>query len=161
MLELEREAFVSLCGEPKSQERMQYMLMNNKPLRNCKEKPPMTDIVIADAVRSAVGRAHKGSLALTRPDELAGRSSRALLARVPQVKPADVEDLVLGCAMPEGEQGLNVARVAGLLGGLPDRDGRDDHQPLLLERPAGHRARGGRHRHRARTTWSSRAASSR
>jgi acetyl-CoA acyltransferase len=77
------------------------------------------NVVIVDAVRSAVGRATKGSLAQTRPDELAGQVVAALLARVPQVKPADVEDLVLGCAMPEGEQGLNVARVVGLLGGLP------------------------------------------
>jgi acetyl-CoA acyltransferase len=77
------------------------------------------NVVIADAVRSAVGRAHKGTLAQTRPDELAGQVVAALLSRVPQVKPAEVEDLVLGCAMPEGEQGLNVARVAGLLGGLP------------------------------------------
>jgi acetyl-CoA acyltransferase len=77
------------------------------------------NVVIVDAVRSAVGRAHKGTLALTRPDELAGQIIAALLARVPQVKPGDVEDLVLGCAMPEGEQGLNVARVVGLLGGLP------------------------------------------
>jgi acetyl-CoA acyltransferase len=78
----------------------------------------MQDIVIAQAVRSAVGRAHKGSLAQKRPDELAGEVIAGLLARVPQVKAADVEDLVLGCAMPEGEQGLNIARVAGLLGGL-------------------------------------------
>src|SRR5258708_36883579 len=77
------------------------------------------NVVIIDAVRSAVGRAHKGTLAQTRPDELAGQVIQALLARVPQVKPADVEDVVLGCAMPEGEQGLNLARVAGLLGGLP------------------------------------------
>jgi acetyl-CoA acyltransferase len=77
------------------------------------------DVVIAAAVRSAVGRAHKGTLALTRPDELAGQVIAALLARVPHVKPADVEDLILGCAMPEGEQGLNVARVAGVLAGLP------------------------------------------
>jgi acetyl-CoA acyltransferase len=77
------------------------------------------NVVIAEAVRSAVGRAHKGTLALTRPDELAGQVVAALMARVPGVKPADVEDLVLGCAMPEGEQGLNVARVVGLLGGLP------------------------------------------
>ena len=83
----------------------------------------MKEIVIAEAVRSAVGRAHKGSLANKRPDELAGEVIRALMARVPQVKPADVEDLVLGCAMPEGEQGLNVARVAGLLGGLPEECG--------------------------------------
>ncbi len=79
----------------------------------------MTDIIIADAVRSAVGRALKGSLANKRPDELAGDVIRGLLARVPQVKALDVEDLILGCAMPEGEQGLNIARVAGFLGGLP------------------------------------------
>jgi acetyl-CoA acyltransferase len=80
----------------------------------------MKDIVIASAVRSAVGRAIKGSLAQMRPDELAGQVIAGLLARVPQIKPADVEDVVLGCAMPEGEQGLNVARVAGFLGGLPE-----------------------------------------
>jgi acetyl-CoA acyltransferase len=77
------------------------------------------NVVIVDAVRSAVGRAHKGTLALTRPDELAGQVIAALLARHPQVKPSDVEDLVLGCAMPEGEQGLNVARPVSLLAGLP------------------------------------------
>ncbi|NUP07488.1 MAG: thiolase family protein [Polyangiaceae bacterium] len=79
----------------------------------------MQDVIIVDAVRSAVGRAIKGSLAQKRPDELAGEVIRGLLARNPQVKPEQVEDLVLGCAMPEGEQGLNVARVAGFLGGLP------------------------------------------
>ncbi len=77
------------------------------------------NVVIVDAVRSAVGRAHKGTLAQTRPDELAGQVIAALLARVPGVKAAEVEELVLGCAMPEGEQGLNVARMVGLLGGLP------------------------------------------
>jgi len=79
----------------------------------------MADIVIVEAVRSAVGRAHKGALALKRPDELAGEVIAGLLARVPQVKPSDVEDVILGCAMPEGEQGLNVARVSAMLGGLP------------------------------------------
>ncbi len=78
----------------------------------------MQDIVIVDAVRSAVGRAHKGSLALKRPDDLSGEVIAALLARVPGLKADQIEDLVLGCAMPEGEQGLNVARVAGFLGGL-------------------------------------------
>ncbi|MGP6156607.1 MAG: thiolase family protein [Vulcanimicrobiaceae bacterium] len=77
------------------------------------------NVVIVEAVRSAVGRALKGTLSQTRPDELAGQVIAALLARVPQIKPSDVEDLVLGCAMPEGEQGLNVSRVVGLLGGLP------------------------------------------
>lgn len=79
----------------------------------------MTEIVIAEIVRSAVGRAHKGSLALTRPDDLAGEVIAKLLARVPQVTPGMVDDVVLGCAMPEGEQGLNMARLAGLLAGLP------------------------------------------
>src|ERR1700685_4448789 len=83
----------------------------------------MKEIVIVEAVRSAVGRAHKGSLALKRSDEMAGEVVRALMARVPQVKPADVEDFILGCAMPEGEQGLNFARVVGLLGGLPIESG--------------------------------------
>ncbi len=79
----------------------------------------MKNIVIAEAVRSPVGRAHKGSLAQRRPDELAGDVIHGLLRRVPQVTPEMVDDLILGCAMPEGEQGLNVARVAGFLGRLP------------------------------------------
>jgi acetyl-CoA acyltransferase len=83
----------------------------------------MKDIVIVEAVRSAVGRALKGSLANKRPDELAGDVIRGLMARVPQVKPSEVDDLVMGCAMPEGEQGLNIARVIGLLGGLPTETG--------------------------------------
>ena len=80
----------------------------------------MTEIVIAEAVRSAVGRAIKGSLASRRPDEMAGDVIRELLARVPSVTPDLVDDVVLGCAMPEGEQGMNVARLAGLLAGLPE-----------------------------------------
>ncbi len=83
----------------------------------------MKDVVIADAVRSPVGKALKGSLSLRRPDDLAGEVIRGLMARVPQVKPELVEDLILGCAMPEGEQGLNVARPAALLGGLPETAG--------------------------------------
>jgi acetyl-CoA acyltransferase len=80
----------------------------------------MADVVIAAAVRSAGGRALKGALALTRPDDLAGQVIRALMAKVPQLDPKEVDDLILGCAMPEGEQGLNMARVVGLLGGLPE-----------------------------------------
>jgi acetyl-CoA acyltransferase len=80
----------------------------------------MGKIVVVDAVRSAVGRAKKGSLANRRPDELAGEVLRALLARNPAVEPEMVEDLVLGCAFPEGEQGMNVARMVGMLGGLPE-----------------------------------------
>ena len=80
----------------------------------------MGKIVIVDAVRSAVGRAKKGSLANRRPDELAGEVIRKLMERNPNVDPATVEDLVLGCAFPEGEQGMNVARMVGRLGGLPE-----------------------------------------
>jgi acetyl-CoA acyltransferase len=80
----------------------------------------MGKIVVVDAVRSAVGRAKKGSLANRRPDELAGEVVRKLMERNPQVDPATVEDLVLGCAFPEGEQGMNVARMVGMLGGLPE-----------------------------------------
>jgi acetyl-CoA acyltransferase len=80
----------------------------------------MGKVVVVDAVRSAVGRAKKGSLANRRPDELAGEVVRGLMARNPQVDPNSVEDLVLGCAFPEGEQGMNVARMVGRLGGLPE-----------------------------------------
>lgn len=83
----------------------------------------MSEVVIIDAVRSAVGRAHKGTLKHRRPDELAGEVIRGLMARNPKVAPEMVEDVVLGCAMPEGEQGLNVTRMAALLGGLPDSTG--------------------------------------
>ncbi len=78
------------------------------------------EVVIAEAVRSAVGRAHKGSLKYARPDELAGEVIAGLMKRVPQVQGELVEDVILGCAMPEGQQGLNVARYAGLLAGLPE-----------------------------------------
>src|SRR5262245_35972398 len=77
----------------------------------------MSEIVIAEAVRSAVGRGGKGTLSLKRPDELGADVIRGLLARVPQVK-GRIDDVVLGCAMPEGEQGLNVARLISLLADL-------------------------------------------
>jgi acetyl-CoA acyltransferase len=78
-----------------------------------------TEVVIVDAVRSAVGRAQKGSLAHKRPDDLAAEVIAALLARHPKLDKSLIEDVVLGCAMPEGEQGLNIARVSTLLSGLP------------------------------------------
>ena len=78
----------------------------------------MADIAIVSAVRSAVGRAGKGALAQTRADELAGQVVKAALEKA-GVDAKEVDDLVLGCAMPEGEQGLNMARVVGLLAGLP------------------------------------------
>jgi acetyl-CoA acyltransferase len=78
----------------------------------------MTGVVIAGYARSPFTPAHKGSLARTRPDELAAEVVRALVARS-GVKPEDIEDLILGCAFPEGEQGFNVARLIGLLADLP------------------------------------------
>jgi acetyl-CoA acyltransferase len=75
------------------------------------------EIVIAEAVRSAVGRGHKGSLSTKRPDELAADVIRGLMARVPQAK-GKIDDVILGCAMPEGEQGLNVARLVALTADL-------------------------------------------
>jgi acetyl-CoA acyltransferase len=79
----------------------------------------MADVVILSSVRSAVGRAHKGSLAATRPEDLAGQIVKAAVEKA-GIDPKLVDDLVLGCAMPEGEQGLNLARVVGLLAGLPE-----------------------------------------
>lgn len=79
----------------------------------------MRDAVIVSAVRTAVGRAPKGTLKDTRPDEMGAEAIRACLARVEGLKPADIEDVVMGCAMPEAEQGMNVARVAAIRAGLP------------------------------------------
>jgi acetyl-CoA acyltransferase len=79
----------------------------------------MREVVIVSSVRTPVGRAFKGSLRSTRPDELAAIAIRGALERVPQLDPNEIEDVILGCAMPEAEQGMNVARIAALRAGLP------------------------------------------
>jgi acetyl-CoA acyltransferase len=79
----------------------------------------MREVVIASSVRTPVGRAVKGTLRATRPDELAAVAIKGALERVPQVDPREIEDVILGCAMPEAEQGMNVARIASLRAGLP------------------------------------------
>jgi acetyl-CoA acyltransferase len=79
----------------------------------------MPNAVIVSAVRTPVGRAYKGSLRATRPDDLAALAIREALARLPAVDPKEIDDVILGCAMPEGEQGMNVARIAALRAGLP------------------------------------------
>ena len=79
----------------------------------------MKDVVIASSVRTAVGKAYKGTLRATRPDDLAAVAIKGALERVPQLNPKEIEDVVLGCAMPEAEQGMNVARIASLRAGLP------------------------------------------
>jgi len=79
----------------------------------------MAEAVLVSAVRTAVGRAAKGSLRSTRPDDLAAVVIKEALARVGAVDPKEIDDVILGCAMPEGEQGMNVARIAALRAGLP------------------------------------------
>src|SRR5262245_6648081 len=79
----------------------------------------MKDAVIVSAVRTAVGKAPNGTLRGTRPDELAAAAIGEALKRVPAVDPAEIDDVILGCAMAEAEQGMNVARIASLRAGIP------------------------------------------
>ena len=79
----------------------------------------MTDAVIVSAVRTPVGKAFKGSLRSSRPDDLAAIAMLEAIRRVPGLNAADIEDVILGCAMPEGEAGMNVARIACQRAGLP------------------------------------------
>jgi acetyl-CoA acyltransferase len=79
----------------------------------------MKEAVIVSAARTAVGKAPKGTLSVLRPDDMAALVIRAALDRAPGASAADVDDVILGCAMPEGEQGLNVARIASLRAGVP------------------------------------------
>src|SRR6516164_10239249 len=79
----------------------------------------MAEAVIVSSVRTPVGRGFKGSLRTSRPDDLAALVIKEALARVPQLNPKQIDDVILGCAMPEGEQGMNVARIAALRAGLP------------------------------------------
>jgi len=76
--------------------------------------------VIVDCLRTAVGKAPRGSLRNTRPDDLAAAVIRRLLEKYPAVAPAEIDDVILGCAMPEAEAGMNMARLAGMRAGLPD-----------------------------------------
>src|SRR4051812_36318231 len=79
----------------------------------------MRDAVIVSAVRTAVGKAPKGTLKDTRPDELGAAVIREAIARVPGLQVSEIEDVIMGCAMPEAEQGMNVARAAAIRAGLP------------------------------------------
>ena len=74
----------------------------------------MKDALIVSAVRTAVGKAPNGALRSTRPDELGAAAVRGALDRIPQLDAKQIEDVVIGCAMPEAEQGLNVARIISL-----------------------------------------------
>src|SRR5258708_22269901 len=79
----------------------------------------MTDAFVVSAVRTPAGKAPNGALRYTRPDELAAIAIKEALRRVPALDPSEIEDVILGCAMPEAEQGLNVARIASLRAGVP------------------------------------------
>ncbi len=79
-----------------------------------------TDAVIVSAARTAVGRAHRGNLATVRPDDMAAAVIAAAVARAPGFDPALIDDVIIGCAMPEAEQGMNIGRIAALRAGLPN-----------------------------------------
>src|SRR5260370_15643588 len=79
----------------------------------------MREAVIVSSVRTPVGRAFKGTLRATRPDDLAAVAIKGVLERVPRLDSKEIEDVILGCAMPEAEQGMNVARTASLRAGVP------------------------------------------
>ncbi|GJQ35775.1 MAG: acetyl-CoA acetyltransferase [Anaerolineaceae bacterium] len=80
----------------------------------------MKEAVIVSAVRTPVGKAKRGGLATVRPDEMGATVIKELLNRTPNLDPAQIEDVVLGCAFPEGEQGMNFARTISIRAGLPD-----------------------------------------
>ncbi|MHA1154256.1 MAG: thiolase family protein [Alphaproteobacteria bacterium] len=80
----------------------------------------MREVVVAVAKRTAVGKAKKGTLRYTRPDDLGAAVIKGILAEVPKLDPARIDDVIIGCAMPEGEQGMNVGRNIVLIAGLPD-----------------------------------------
>src|SRR6266516_2826573 len=79
----------------------------------------MKDAVIVSAVRTAVGKAPKGTLRNTRPDEMGAAVIKEAIGRVPGLEASEIEDVIMGCAMPEAEQGMNVARAAAIRAGLP------------------------------------------
>ncbi len=79
----------------------------------------MKDAVIVSAVRTAVGKAPKGTLRDTRPDDMGAAVIKEAIARVPGLQASEIEDVIMGCAMPEAEQGMNVARAAAIRAGLP------------------------------------------
>ncbi len=80
----------------------------------------MNEAVIIDCMRTAVGKAPRGTLKNTRPDDMAAAVIKKLLEKYPQISKDEIDDVILGCAIPEAESGMNMARVAVLRAGLPD-----------------------------------------
>ena len=78
------------------------------------------DVYIVEALRTPVGKAPRGVFSRTRPDDFLVHALKGLLKKVPSLDTQQIDDVIIGCAMPEAEQGMNVARIALLLAGLPD-----------------------------------------
>src|SRR6185312_1142970 len=134
-----------LLQNHKTQERIRAMLETGKPLRirgreeiaccrGASHAPSgspsrvgrglgggqmVKEAVIVAGVRTAVGKAPRGTLRATRPDDMAAAALAEVVRRAEGLDPAEIEDVVLGCAIPEGEQGMNVARIAAIRAGLP------------------------------------------
>ena len=110
----------------------------------------MQDAVIVSAVRTAVGKAPRGTLSVVRPDEMGATVIAEALKRAGALDPALIDDVILGCAMPEGEQGLNVARIASLRAGVPVEASAVTVNRFCSSGLAGHRLRRRTHHARAR-----------
>ena len=79
-----------------------------------------SDAFIVQSVRTAVGRAKRGTLRNTRPETMGGEVVKAAIEKIPGLAPQQVDDVLIGCAMPEGEQGMNMGRIVAQIAGLPD-----------------------------------------
>ena len=119
----------------------------------------MREAVIVASSRTPLAKSFRGSFNLTRPDDLAAHCITDVLRKMPQLDPAEIEDVILGCGYPARAAGHNVARVAAIRAGLPVTVAGHDGEPLLLVGPAGDRdggprdharRRGGRDRRRRR-----------
>ena len=79
----------------------------------------MKEAVIVSAVRTPVGKANRGAYKDVRPEDLGKAAIQGALAKVPKLDPSEIDDVIIGCAMPEGQQGLNMARIISVYAGLP------------------------------------------
>ncbi len=115
---LEKDSTASLRSTDQKPLRRTCIPWQESPQQSVKKDRPMKNVVIAGYARSPFHFAHKGDLVKVRPDDLAAQVVRGLIERT-GVKPEDIEDVIVGCAFPEGEQGFNVARLIGFLADLP------------------------------------------
>ena len=119
---LERKHFCGLLDHPKTQERIMGMLQTGKPRAQLKARhramsKQVQDAYIVAATRTPIGRSGRGYFRNTRPDDLLIAAIAGALKQVPALDPEAIEDAIIGCAMPEGEQGMNMARIARAAGG--------------------------------------------